>query len=228
MRRSGSGWREPVPAEPGHADVVGVHRDDAHAADQEQRGHHDVDPQRAGERGEGGGERQRDEQVPEGQPAPPPGVRQLVPHPLLVPVRQPEPSANRIFAPALGSPGSLVTAGQSLSSQMGAPADRLPHAHRQPGDRAVLVRGQRLLHLHRLQDHDHVARRHALPVRDGDLDDRALHRADHAVTAAARGSPMTCWPGGATPGTPRPGGPIPGPPLPGQQPPPAACRPPRP
>jgi hypothetical protein len=41
-----------VPAQPGHPDLAGVHGDDADAADPEQRGDGDPDPQRAGEQGE--------------------------------------------------------------------------------------------------------------------------------------------------------------------------------
>ena len=80
---------EPVPAQPGHPDVVGVQRDDAHAADQEQRGHRDANPQRAGQQRERGGERQRHDQVADDQPAAPVGVGEFVPDPLPVPVRQP-------------------------------------------------------------------------------------------------------------------------------------------
>src|SRR5579875_321737 len=82
---------EAVPAQPGDADVVGVQRHDADAADQEQGGHRDVDPRRAGKQGERGGDGQQHDQVAPGQPAPPPGVGQLVPHPVPVPVGQPEP-----------------------------------------------------------------------------------------------------------------------------------------
>src|SRR3954465_8906792 len=51
----------------------------------------------------------------------------------------------------------------------------------QPGDRAGLVRLERLLHLHRLEDDDDVALRALRALLDGDLDDRSLHRAGHGV-----------------------------------------------
>ncbi len=54
---------ESVPAQPGHPDVVGVQRDDTHAADQEQRGHHDADPRRAGQQRQHGADRQDHHQV---------------------------------------------------------------------------------------------------------------------------------------------------------------------
>ncbi len=78
-----------VAVQPGHPEVVGVHRDDADAADQEQRGHRDVDPQGAGERGQDGRDRQHDQQVAQRQPASPAGIGQLVPDPLPVPGGQP-------------------------------------------------------------------------------------------------------------------------------------------
>src|SRR5690606_23037541 len=40
---------------------------------------------------------------------------------------------------------------------------------------AALVRGDRVLHLHRLEDDDEIARGDRVAVRHRDLDDRALH-----------------------------------------------------
>src|SRR5215831_15717672 len=63
------------------------------------------------------------------------------------------------------------------------PADRLPRrdgladSDAQLGDRSVLVRTERLLHLHRLEHDDGLAGGHLLPLRGDDLDDGALHGA---------------------------------------------------
>src|SRR6478672_11205386 len=43
------------------------------------------------------------------------------------------------------------------------------------GDRAGFVGGDRVLHLHRLEDDDEVTRRDRVAVADRHLDDRALH-----------------------------------------------------
>src|SRR5690606_29392209 len=56
----------------------------------------------------------------------------------------------------------------------------------QAGHRAGLVRLDRLLHLHGLQDHDRVALADAVAVADGDPDDRALHRRGEPVAADGR------------------------------------------
>ena len=55
------------------------------------------------------------------------------------------------------------------------------------GDRARLVRVERLLHLHRLEDDDEVAGLDDVALLDGDLDDRALHRRGERV-AGRRGA----------------------------------------
>src|SRR6185312_455315 len=47
---------------------------------------------------------------------------------------------------------------------------------RKSGDDTVLVRGDRVLHLHRLEHHHQVAHGNLLAFLDGDLDDGALHR----------------------------------------------------
>ena len=94
-----------VPVQPGHPDVVGVHRHDADAADQEQRGHRDVDPQGAGEGGQDGRDRQHDQQVTQRQPAPPAGIGQVVPDPLPVPGGQPGAQREQHLAARAGIPG---------------------------------------------------------------------------------------------------------------------------
>ena len=58
-------------------------------------------------------------------------------------------------------------------------------AGREPGDRAGLVRVERLLHLHRLEHDDQVALGDRVAVGHRDLDDRALHRAVSASPDAA-------------------------------------------
>jgi hypothetical protein len=78
-----------VPAQPGHPDVVGVQRDDAHGAEQEQPRHRDADPQRPGQQRQPGAERQHHDDVADGEPAAPAGVGQLVPDPVPVALRQP-------------------------------------------------------------------------------------------------------------------------------------------
>jgi hypothetical protein len=96
---------QPVPPQPGDPDVVGVHRDDAHAADEKQRGHRDADPQHAGEQRERGAQRQHDDQVPQRQPAPPPGVDELVPHPFPVALRQPDADREQRLSSRAWIPG---------------------------------------------------------------------------------------------------------------------------
>ena len=85
------GGLEPVPAQPGHPDVVGVQRDDAHAADQEQPRHRDADPRRAGQQRQHGAQRQHHDQVADDEPAPPAraSVSSCLTDPLPVPLRQP-------------------------------------------------------------------------------------------------------------------------------------------
>src|SRR5579859_543950 len=56
----------------------------------------------------------------------------------------------------------------------------------EPGDRAVLVGGQRLLHLHRFEHDDRVPGLDLLAFLNRDLGDGALHRADQVI-AAGRG-----------------------------------------
>src|SRR5712691_11122712 len=51
------------------------------------------------------------------------------------------------------------------------------------------MRGQRLLHLHRLEHHDRLSGLHCLTLRRDDLDDRALHRADQRVAVGSRTLP---------------------------------------
>src|SRR5690606_15693926 len=58
--------------------------------------------------------------------------------------------------------------------------------HGQAGDGAVLVRVDRVLHLHRFQHGDHVPGLDLIPFRDRHLDQGALHRGGHRV--AGRGS----------------------------------------
>jgi len=99
------GGFDAVAVQPGHPDVVGVHRDDADAADQEQPGHRDVDPQRAGEGGQRRRDRQHDQQVAQREPAPPAGVGQVVPDPLPVPGRQPGAQREQHLAARAGIPG---------------------------------------------------------------------------------------------------------------------------
>ncbi|GAB3648644.1 hypothetical protein GCM10028833_14950 [Glycomyces tarimensis] len=66
------------------------------------------------------------------------------------------------------------------------------------------MRRDRLLHLHRLQHHDRVSLDDAVAVRDGDLDDGALHRRGEAVATDGRAgvglllrSPLARFGGGA-------------------------------
>src|SRR5579872_979902 len=95
------------------------------------------------------------------------------------------PTANPSQRNTPGSPGRRATVSALQSADDLARGDRLSDLNRQPGHRAVLVCGQRLLHLHRLEHHDRVAGRDLLTLLGDDLHDRALHRADQAV--AARG-----------------------------------------
>src|SRR6266516_2630457 len=65
----------------------------------------------------------------------------------------------------------------------------LPDLDSDLADRAVFVRGQRLLHLHGLEHDDGVTRGHPLALLSDDLHDGALHRADQRGIPAARGPP---------------------------------------
>src|SRR3954469_14325325 len=65
--------------------------------------------------------------------------------------------------------------------------DALTDLGSERGDDAVLVCVERLFHLHRFQYDDQLAGGNLLTVLDGDLDDRALHRAGQRVTAHTSG-----------------------------------------
>src|SRR5205085_11723984 len=56
----------------------------------------------------------------------------------------------------------------------------------QPGDGAVLVRGDRVLHLHGLEYDDQVAGGDGVAVGDRDLDDGSLHGCGHGVAGDLR------------------------------------------
>src|ERR1700712_3504683 len=66
---------------------------------------------------------------------------------------------------------------------------------RQPGDGAVLVGGDRVLHLHGLEHHDEVTGRDLLTLLDGDLDHGALHRCGDRVAGCGRcpAGPTLAW-----------------------------------
>src|SRR6266567_1470492 len=131
------------------------------------------------------------------------------------------PSANSSHRSGPGSPGILVIV---LSSRIAGPRgtrsvrdaadglagrDGLAYADAQFGDGAALVRGQRLLHLHRLEHHDGLALVHALTFGGNDLDDGALHRAgEHAAVGSCAGA------GPATAARPVPARPVPARPVP--------------
>src|SRR5215469_304149 len=116
-----------------------------------------------------------------------------------------KPTANSSQRPTLGSPGSrgTVLSPFGVSSvldlaDLGVGRDGLADLDSQAGDRAVLVRGQRLLHLHRFQYHDRVARLHDAALGRDDLHDRALHRGDQGVAAPARAAAPAGAAGGGT------------------------------
>src|SRR5689334_1954591 len=114
---------EPVPAQPGHPDVVGVQRDDADGAEQEESGHHEADPQRAREQREHHADRHHHDQVTPDEPAAPAGVGQLVPDPLPVPVRQPGAEREQHLTSQARVPRDPAHGDQSVSSQIAAPAE---------------------------------------------------------------------------------------------------------
>src|SRR3712207_7327919 len=55
-----------------------------------------------------------------------------------------------------------------------------------------LVRGDRLLHLHRLEGDDEVALGDGVPIGDGDLDDRALHRSEEHTSELQSRQYLVC------------------------------------
>src|SRR2546429_2562643 len=114
---------EPVPAQPGHPDVVGVQRDNAHGAEQEQPRHGDADPQRPGQQRQHRAERQHHDHVAEREPAAPPGVGQLVLDPVPVPVRQPGAEREQRLTSQARVPRDPAHGDQSASSQIAAPAE---------------------------------------------------------------------------------------------------------
>src|SRR4051812_26188048 len=61
----------------------------------------------------------------------------------------------------------------------------LARGHREVGDDPVAVRGDLVLHLHRLDDADHLARFDVVPVGDLDREHRPLHRAGHGIASVA-------------------------------------------
>src|SRR5712691_2194492 len=100
-----------------------------------------------------------------------------------------KPAANRSQRATPGSPSTRAILSLSQLADDRAGGDRLADLDGKLADDAVLVRGERLLHLHRLE-HDHrLACRDALALGRDDLDDRALHRADQRVAARAPGRP---------------------------------------
>src|SRR5712692_2833132 len=92
-----------------------------------------------------------------------------------------KPAANLSHLATPGSPARRAIRSVPQLADDRAGRDRLTHLHGQLADDAVLVRGQRLLHLHRLKYHDRLPSRHVLALGSDDLDDRALHRADQRV-----------------------------------------------
>src|SRR5215472_13160634 len=97
-----------------------------------------------------------------------------------------KPTANQSQRNTPGSPRKRPTVSALQLADDLARRDGLADLYRQPAHRAVLVRRQRLLHLHRLEHHDRVAGRYPLALLGDDLHDRALHRADQGV-AVRRG-----------------------------------------
>src|ERR1039458_9190060 len=65
----------------------------------------------------------------------------------------------------------------------------------QPGHRPILMRRERLFHLHRLEDHDRVTGCHPVALPGNDLDDRSLHGAGQVVTVG----PARCRPAALIP-----------------------------
>src|ERR1700745_1911657 len=114
---------EPVPPQPGHPDVVGVQRDNADGAEQEESGHHEADPQRAREQREHHADRHHEDQVTPDEPAPPAGVGQLVPDPVPVPVRKPDAEREQRLTSQARVPRDPAHGDQSVSSQIAAPAE---------------------------------------------------------------------------------------------------------
>src|ERR1700737_4142434 len=70
----------------------------------------------------------------------------------------------------------------------GALGDRRPGLDGEPGDGAVLVGGDRVLHLHRLEDHDQIAGADLLALFDRNLDNSALHRRGDSVARGGSGA----------------------------------------
>src|SRR6478609_7796842 len=114
---------ESVPTQPGHPDVVGVQRDNAHAAEQEQPWYGDADPQRPRQQRQHGAERQHHDHMAEREPAAPAGVGQLVPYPVPVPVRQPGAEREQRLTSQARVPRDPAHGDQSVSSQIAAPAE---------------------------------------------------------------------------------------------------------
>src|SRR5712691_71417 len=98
------------------------------------------------------------------------------------------PTANSSHLPTRGSPASRVMISVLQQADDLAGRNRLADLDRQGGYCAVLVRRQRLLHLHGLEHHDGLAGTDMLAFRGDDLYDRALHRADERV-AVGRAAP---------------------------------------
>ena len=98
--------------------------------------------------------------------------------------RQPSVSSRPRISTSAATPSCPA---QSLISQSTVPwPTELPGSAARLGDRAVLVRGDGVLHLHRLEHDDQVARGDRVAVAHRDLDDRALHRCRHRVAGGLR------------------------------------------
>src|SRR4051794_2592784 len=84
-----------------------------------------------------------------------------------------------------GSAARRLVAALDLADDRAA-RNGLPDLGGECGDDAVLVRVERLFHLHGLEDDDELAGSDLLTFLDRDLDDRALHRAGQRVTTRYR------------------------------------------
>ncbi|HXL94843.1 MAG TPA: hypothetical protein VN969_38440 [Streptosporangiaceae bacterium] len=94
------GGLEAVAAHPGYPQLGRIHGDHADAAQHEQEGHRQVQPERPGQRqAEDQRDRHHGEEVPGHHPSAPPGVGQVVPQPVHVPWRQPNPQCEQQLPP---------------------------------------------------------------------------------------------------------------------------------
>src|ERR1700722_4909589 len=99
----------------------------------------------------------------------------------------PRRQTRRTYPLLLGSVTRVRSESLDLGED-GALGDRRPGLDGEPGDGAVLVGGDRVLHLHSLENHEQIAGAGLLAIFDRNLDDGAVHRGGDSVARGGSGA----------------------------------------